>query len=83
MLDAKRLLMDALCVAVLAVLMAWGAESIAAVPLTLPPATAASDCNTPPAAPPKEVTVAGGLPGLNLADCGDKEKADKEKSEKH
>jgi hypothetical protein len=83
MLDAKRLLLDALCVAVLAMLMVWGAEAIAAVPLTLPPASAASDCNKPPTAPPKEVTVAGGLPGLNLADCGDKEKADAAKSEKH
>ena len=72
MLDAKRLLMDAVCVVVLAGLMFWGAQAIAAVPLTLPPAGAAADCNTPPAAPPKEVTVAGGLPGLNLADCGDK-----------
>ena len=80
MMNAQRLLMDAVCVVVLAALMFWGAGAIAAVPLTLPPATAAADCNTPPAAPPKEVTVAGGLPGLNLADCGDK---DKEKKAAH
>ena len=70
MLDAKRLLIDAVCVAALAVVMFWGAESIAAVPLTLP--LAAADCDKPAAEPPKQVTVAGGLPGLNLADCGDK-----------
>jgi hypothetical protein len=74
MFDAKRVLIDAVCVAALTVLMFWGAEAIAAVPLTLPPATgaAAADCDKPAAEPPKQVTVAGGLPGLNLADCGDK-----------
>lgn len=84
MLDAKRLLIDAVCVAVLAVLMIWGANSIAAVPIVLPPsvtgergaAATTPDCNTPAPQPPKETTVAGGLPGLNLADCGDKEKND-------
>jgi hypothetical protein len=72
MLDAKRLLIDATCVAVLALLMVWGAKAIASVPDTLP--MAAADCDKP-AAPPTQTTVAGGLPGLNLADCGDKEKA--------
>jgi hypothetical protein len=74
MFDAKRLLIDAVCVAVLAGFMTWGAEAIANVPLTLPAtiAGAAADCEKP-AVPPKETTVAGGLPGLNLADCGDKE----------
>jgi hypothetical protein len=71
MLDAKRLLLDAVCVAVLTGLMIWGAIGIASVPETLP-ATAA-DCEKP-AAPPRQVTTASGLPGLNLADCGDKEK---------
>jgi hypothetical protein len=73
MLDAKRLLVDAVCVAVLAVLMIWGAEAIAAVPIVLPPAAsgaAAADCDKP-SAPPQQTTVAGGLPGLGLADCGD------------
>lgn len=75
MLDAKRLLIDAVCVAVLAGAMLWGATAIAAMPLTLPAASAAAaDCDKPSAEPPKQVTVAGGLPGLNLADCGDNEK---------
>jgi hypothetical protein len=76
MLDARRLVIDAICVTVLALLMAWGATAIASVPETLPPpaAAAAADCDKP-AAPPKQTTVAGGLPGLSLADCGDKEKA--------
>ena len=79
MLDAKRLLIDAICVAVLGLLMAWGATAIAAVPATLPPpAATAADCDKP-AAPPKQTTVAGGLPGLSLADCGDKEKAAEKK----
>jgi hypothetical protein len=68
MLDAKRLLLDAICVIVLVALMIWGATAIATVPETLPPTIA--DCDKP-SAPPKEVTTAGGLPGLNLADCGD------------
>jgi hypothetical protein len=72
MYDAKRLLIDAACVAVLAFLLIWGAKAIAAVPETLP--ALAADCEKP-AGPPKQTTVAGGLPGLNLADCGDKEKA--------
>jgi hypothetical protein len=74
MLDAKRLLIDAVCVAVLAALMVWGAGAIAAVPLTLPPSheNVLEDCQKPVSEPPKQVTVAGGLPGLNLADCGDK-----------
>jgi hypothetical protein len=72
MLDAKRLLIDAVCVAVLALLLAWGAQGIASVPETLP--MAAADCDKP-AGPPKQTTVAGGLPGLSLADCGDKDKA--------
>jgi hypothetical protein len=70
MLDAKRLLIDAVCVAVLAALMVWGAEAIAAVPLTLPKTLA--ECDKPVSEPPRQVTVTGGLPGLNLADCGDK-----------
>jgi hypothetical protein len=75
MLDARRLLFDTVCVAVLAILMIWGAEAIASVPIALPATTAAgasaADCNTP--AKPKEGTVAGGLPPstLNLAECGD------------
>ncbi len=84
MLDAKRLLIDAVCVTVLALLMIWGANAIADVPITLPPAapgehgaaSATPDCNNPAPQPPKETTVAGGLPGLNLADCGDREKND-------
>jgi len=72
MLDARRLVIDAICVAALALLMAWGAKAIASVPETLP--MAAADCDKP-TGPPKQTTVAGGLPGLNLADCGDKEKA--------
>jgi len=71
MFDAKRLLIDAACVAVLAFLMIWGGEALAAVPLTLPPLATAADCDKP-APPPKPTTVAGGLPGLSLADCGDK-----------
>jgi hypothetical protein len=71
MYDAKRVLMDAVCVAVLAGLLFWGGTAIAAVPTTLP--GMAADCDKP-AAPPRQVTVAGGLPGLNLADCADKEK---------
>jgi hypothetical protein len=71
MFDARRLVLDAVCVAALAFLMIWGAEAIAGVPIHLSPALA--DCQKP-AEPPKQVTVAGGLPGLNLADCGDKEK---------
>jgi hypothetical protein len=85
MLDAKRLLIDAICVAVLGLLMAWGATAIVAVPVTLPPpagaappAATAADCDKP-AAPPKQTTVAGGLPGLSLVDCGDKEKAGEKK----
>jgi hypothetical protein len=78
MLDAKRLLIDAVCVAVLAILLIWGAEAIASVPITLPAtiagahgaAGATPDCDKP-AAKPKETTVAGGLPALNLAECGD------------
>lgn len=79
MYDAKRLLMDAVCVAVLAALMIWGAEAIAAVPIQLPPSAANSleDCQKPVTEPPKQVVTAGGLPGLNLADCGDKEKGEK------
>jgi hypothetical protein len=84
MLDAKRLVIDAVCVLVLAFLMIWAANAIAAVPIVLPPSTAGGhgaapaspDCNTPTPQSPKETTVAGGLPGLNLADCGDKEKTD-------
>jgi hypothetical protein len=72
MFDARRLVIDAICVAVLALLMVWGAKAIASVPETLP--MAAADCDKP-TGPPKQTTVAGGLPGLNLADCGDKEKA--------
>jgi hypothetical protein len=84
MLDAKRLLIDAICVAVLAGAMVWGATAIAAVPATLPgspaaAAGAAADCDKP-AAPPVQTTVAGGLPGLSLADCGDKEKAGADKA---
>ena len=82
MLDAKRVLIDAVCVAVLGFLMFWGAEAIAAMPTALPGAGAAADCNKPPAAPPKETTVAGGLPGLSLTDCSDKEKVDGAKPEK-
>ncbi len=74
MLDAKRLVIDAICVAVLGLLMAWGAKGIASVPETLPPA-ALADCQKPVAAAPQQTTVAGGLPGLDLANCGDKEKA--------
>lgn len=77
MFDAKRLVLDAVCVAVLAFLMIWGAEAIAAVPITLPSAGLV-DCQKP-VEPPKQVTLAGGLPGLNLADCGDKEKGGAEK----
>jgi len=73
MFDARRLILDAVCVAALAFLMIWGAEAIAAVPLTLSEGLA--DCQKPVTEPPKQVTAAGGLPGLNLADCGDKEKA--------
>jgi hypothetical protein len=71
MYDATRVLMDAICVAVLAILLFWGARAIASVPLTLPATSA--DCEKP-AAPPTQVTTASGLPGLNLADCGEKEK---------
>jgi hypothetical protein len=71
MFDARRLITDAVCVAALAFLMIWGAEAIAAVPITLPPTLA--DCQKP-VEPLKQTTVAGGLPGLNLADCGDKDK---------
>jgi len=70
MLDAKRLLIDAVCVTVLAFLMIWGANAIAEVPLTLPAPANAADCNTPAPAQ-KPTTTAGGLPGLNLAECGD------------
>jgi hypothetical protein len=78
MLDARRLVIDAICVAVLALLMVWGAKAIASVPETLP--MAAADCDKP-AGPPKQTTVAGGLPGLNLADCGDKDKAGEKPAE--
>jgi hypothetical protein len=71
MFDARRIALDAVCVVALAFLMIWGAEAIAAVPVALPPAMA--DCEKP-AAPPKQTTLASGLPGLSLADCGDKEK---------
>jgi hypothetical protein len=74
MFDARRLMFDTVCVAVLALLMVWGAEAIAAVPIALPApapggvAGAGSDCYT---AKPKEA-VAGAPPStLNLAECGD------------
>lgn len=73
MLDAKRLVIDAICVAVLGLLMAWGAQAIADVPPNLPSA-GLTDCQKPVTEPPKQTTVAGGLPGLSLADCGDKDK---------
>ncbi len=64
MFDARRLLFDTVCVAVLAGLMIWGAEAIARVPIALP-----GNCTTP--ARPK-VAEAGAPPStLNLAECGD------------
>jgi len=75
MFDARRLMFDTVCVVVLAALLVWGAEAIAGVPITLPSqdpraAAAGVDCNKPPDKP-KETVTAGGLPGLNLAECGD------------
>jgi hypothetical protein len=76
---AGRQIADAVCVAVLGLLLTFAANAIAKVPATVhaAPGAAAADCNTPPGEKPApKVADAGPLAGMAMAaPCGEKEAA--------